>query len=98
MKKLLVLMFSIVLLGSCDKCYKCRQYTKDTQSNTADGNGEVDSIFCRANFTSSDDFENYVESFEQQLDTVFRYSNGSGAAFTPSDTILITHSCRRKIF
>ena len=93
-------MFSIVLLGSCGKCYKCRQYRKDTQGNTVDGNGEVDSIFCRANFTSSDDFENYVESFEQQLDTAFHHSlfNGVVSTASPADTILITHSCRRKLF
>ena len=55
MKKLLVFMFSVVLLGSCGKCFECEHE-----------NG-VDFTVCSTDFNSKQDWKNYIESIEDSV-------------------------------
>ena len=52
MKKLIVFIFSVVLLGSCSKCFECEFENR------------IDSTVCSTDFDSKQDWKNYIEKIE----------------------------------
>ena len=55
MKKIIIFMFSVVLLGSCSNCFVCEQ-------NTAGNKAKFD--VCSNDFNSKEDWLNNIESLE----------------------------------
>lgn len=51
-KTMKIFIFSVVLLGSCSKCYECEFENR------------IDSTVCSTDFDSKQDWKNYIESIE----------------------------------
>ena len=82
-------MFSIMLLGSCSKCYECREIHESTGDCPSSGiNPDRTYEVCRGNL-SSREMKEYIDTLEDSyIETV---SNGVVCA-------VFTTKCRRKLF
>ena len=58
MKKLIIFIFSVLLLGSCSECFECEQNIRGDK---------VEFDVCSSNFNSKQDWKNYIESIEDSV-------------------------------
>ena len=84
-------MFSVILLGSCSKCYKCKQ-KGNTSVNFSNPDNDTTIIFdvCESDFNSKDEWKQYIQDFEENP---IRFTDNSGNIIYEGE-----NKCRRKLF
>ena len=86
-----LLILSVVLLESCSKCYKCKQYQEYSVGGAyIDSTNKFD--VCESDFNSKKEFKDHIERIEQPV----TFTNNTGTL--SDEQITITTNCRRRLF